>query len=89
MIKLTDLGTKRRELAMFFRLYVMMKFRLDLERPGVDFKHWKFNHFLPPYNSARASYSGWSYMGCKCVQRRTRNVSECLYSSYDWLIDCF
>ena len=44
--RLTDLGTKRREPAIHFRLNVMMKFRLDLERYGVDFEHWKFNHFL-------------------------------------------
>jgi len=25
-------------------------------------------------------------MHCKCVQRRTRNVSECLYSLYGWFL---
>ena len=27
----------------------------------------------------------YSLIHCKCVQRRTRNVSECLYSLYGWL----
>jgi len=36
---------------MYFGLYITMKFRFDFERFSVDFKHWKFNHFLPPHDS--------------------------------------
>jgi len=46
MITSIHLDAKWSELTIDFRLYVLMKSRLDLERFSADFEHWKLNHLL-------------------------------------------